>query len=67
MPIYEYRCQKCGIVFEKIQITKEGEEPLKCPTCGADSPERVLSGFSSSKSSESSTSCGSGGGSSRFS
>jgi putative FmdB family regulatory protein len=67
MPIYEYRCQKCRIVFEKIQITKEGEEPLKCPSCGAGSPERVLSGFSSSKSSESSTSCGSGGGSSRFS
>ena len=66
MPIYEYQCQKCGIIFEKIQIAKEGEEPLKCPTCGADRPQRILSGFSS-KGSESSSSCGPVGGSSRFS
>jgi len=66
MPIYEYQCQKCGIIFEKIQIAKEGEEPLKCPTCGAGKPQRILSGFSS-KGAESSSSCGPAGRSSRFS
>lgn len=31
MPIYEYRCQTCG-VFEQIQHIKE--KPLrKCPVC----------------------------------
>mgnify|MGYP001056328076 CR=1 FL=1 len=31
MPIYEYKCQQCGI-FEKMQ--KINEEPLdECPTC----------------------------------
>lgn len=31
MPLYEYRCEKCG-VFEKLQ--KVSDETLKiCPTC----------------------------------
>jgi len=67
MPIYEYRCWKCGDVFEKIQKVEEGAESLKCPYCGAQKPEKVLSSFSSSKRSESSSSCGPAGGSSRFS
>ena len=33
MPIYEYKCNKCG-VFEAMQGIKEG--PLKkCPTCNS--------------------------------
>jgi putative FmdB family regulatory protein len=40
LPLYEYKCQKCGHRFEKIEsfsasITK------KCPKCGATS-ERLL-------------------------
>lgn len=32
MPIYEYRCQKCGHQFEVIQ--KFSDEPLRtCTTC----------------------------------
>jgi putative FmdB family regulatory protein len=32
MPIYEYRCQKCGNQFEIIQ--KFSDSPLKsCPSC----------------------------------
>jgi putative FmdB family regulatory protein len=32
MPIYEYRCTKCGQTLEKIQ--KLGDAPLtRCPTC----------------------------------
>ena len=32
MPIYEYRCEKCGNQFEIIQ--KFSDRPLKsCPTC----------------------------------
>lgn len=69
MPIYEYRCRKCGKVFETIQKVDEGGENLKCPSCGKKGPEKVMSCcFSSSKGSESTaalSSCGSG--SSRFS
>ena len=33
MPMYEYKCQRCGIRFERIQHFKD--EPLKvCPECG---------------------------------
>jgi len=40
VPIYEYRCDKCG-KFEKLQ--KFSEEPLKiCPTCGGNA-ERIIS------------------------
>lgn len=33
MPLYEYRCKKCGHKFEKIQ---KFSDPLvkKCPECG---------------------------------
>ena len=67
MPIYEYRCRKCGEVFEKIQKVEEGAKSLKCPYCGAQKPEKVLSSFSSSKGSGSTSSCGPVGGSKRFS
>jgi putative FmdB family regulatory protein len=33
LPLYEYRCEKCGYKYEKIQ--KFGAEPeLVCPKCG---------------------------------
>ena len=67
MPIYEYRCRKCGKLFEKIQKVNEGGENLECPHCGGQKPEKVLSSFSSSKGTESSSSCGPVGESTRFS
>jgi len=41
MPTYEYKCEKCGITFERFQnIT---EDPIKkCPECGG--PVRRLIG-----------------------
>jgi len=67
MPIYEYQCRKCGEVFERFMKVSEKGDSLTCPYCGENKPEKILSGFSSSKGSESSSSCGSSGGSSRFS
>ncbi len=33
MPLYEYKCQNCGVAFEVIQ--KVGESPFKkCLKCG---------------------------------
>jgi putative FmdB family regulatory protein len=31
MPIYEYRCRKCGEVFERFQKVNEGGDNLTCP------------------------------------
>jgi putative FmdB family regulatory protein len=67
MPIYEYRCRKCREVFERIQKVEEGGKSLKCPYCGGEKPEKVLSSFSSSKGSGATSSCGPVGGSKRFS
>ena len=41
MPLYEYKCKKCGHLFEKIQ--KFSDNPIKkCPECGGP-VEQVLS------------------------
>lgn len=40
MPLYPYRCTKCGHRFEKIQ-SFNSEPETKCPQCGA-ALERVL-------------------------
>lgn len=35
MPIYQYKCESCGICFERMQHFSD--DPLKvCPECGAD-------------------------------
>ncbi len=67
MPIYEYLCQKCKKVFEKLQKINEDGKSLKCPSCGEETPEKILSGFSSSKGTEGPPSCGQPSGRSRFS
>ncbi len=35
MPIYEYRCKKCGYKFEELVLPGE-EEPKVCPKCGGE-------------------------------
>ena len=46
MPIYEYRCLKCGAEFELKRSYSQFDEPAPCPECGSDS-ERLVSGFGS--------------------
>ncbi len=41
MPLYEYRCRKCGRHFEKIQKFQDPPVP-KCPECGG-ATERLVS------------------------
>jgi len=42
MPTYEYRCGECGYEFELFQSMTE--DPVKkCPQCGKDSVERLIS------------------------
>jgi len=45
MPVYEYRCPKCGRVFEHFWRGFERREELRCPDCGADKVEKVFSVF----------------------
>ncbi|BCX81672.1 hypothetical protein MIT9_P1250 [Methylomarinovum caldicuralii] len=42
MPIYEYRCQKCGHELEALQ--KVSDPPLtECPECHAQSLQKLVS------------------------
>lgn len=40
MPLYEYKCRKCGTRFEKIEKV-DAPHRQKCPKCGARA-ERLL-------------------------
>ncbi|MBD5607835.1 MAG: zinc ribbon domain-containing protein [Desulfovibrio sp.] len=42
MPIYEYKCPKCGEVFEKFAKSSESHKDAICPKCGTESP-RIIS------------------------
>ncbi len=41
MPIYEYRCKKCGQTNEFLILKKE--EPLRCKQCGSEDLTKLLS------------------------
>jgi len=43
MPIYEYRCQDCGTVFETILFSTPTH--VTCPACHAENVERQPSAF----------------------
>jgi putative FmdB family regulatory protein len=43
MPLYEYRCAKCGNSFERLVLG--GDETIRCPKCGGE-VEKLMSSFS---------------------
>ncbi|WP_027717348.1 FmdB family zinc ribbon protein [Desulfovirgula thermocuniculi] len=45
MPIYEFRCRRCGHRFEKLCAVGESGEAQECPSCRAVGAERLLSSF----------------------
>lgn len=55
MPIYEYKCRKCGHTFDHLarMLSDTGK---KCPKCGASQPVKQFSTFSTSEGTNS-TSC----------
>jgi putative FmdB family regulatory protein len=48
MPLYEYRCEKCGKRFEELVMNSL--EKVSCPDCESDDVEREFSIFASSAS-----------------
>ena len=36
MPIYEYKCKKCGYIFEKIKSVKDIDKKEICPKCNSE-------------------------------
>ncbi|WP_034639100.1 FmdB family zinc ribbon protein [Desulfofalx alkaliphila] len=44
MPIFEYKCNKCGNNFEVLQgVGKDPQRDLKCPSCGAGQLTKLIS------------------------
>lgn len=43
MPLYEYRCEDCGHVFEKLLI--HADEEVECPRCSG-KVHKLMSSFS---------------------
>ncbi|MHB9112443.1 MAG: FmdB family zinc ribbon protein [Thermoleophilia bacterium] len=47
MPIYEFCCSGCGNRFEElVRSSDKGAKGLRCPACGSNKVERLLSSFS---------------------
>ena len=44
MPLYDYRCESCGHVFEKNLPMQHLEQPTKepCPECGEVNVKKVI-------------------------
>jgi putative FmdB family regulatory protein len=59
MPIYEYECRNCQERFEVVQRMNEDNSKVRCPKCGRDRPQKVLSAFASG-SIKSTAACSSG-------
>jgi putative FmdB family regulatory protein len=46
MPLYDFRCQSCAHEFEAlIRPASYGDPAPRCPACGHDQLERLLSTF----------------------
>jgi putative FmdB family regulatory protein len=45
MPMYEYRCRKCGKSFEMLRRMQDADRDSKCPECRSEEVERLLSTF----------------------
>jgi putative FmdB family regulatory protein len=54
LPTYEYSCPGCGSAFEALRKVSERDEPISCPSCGAEarrglsSPSLMMGGLTRS-------------------
>jgi putative FmdB family regulatory protein len=56
MPMYEYKCKKCGMEYEEL-VSLDSKELPPCPVCNSTRVEKKMSVFGSAGSS----SCGTSG------
>lgn len=47
MPIYEYRCDDCGRIFEKL-VLGSSDTDVRCPKCDCREVKRVMSSCNAS-------------------
>jgi len=47
MPIYEFRCDACGEIFELLALNSKEQKEARCPHCGGEDLARVMSACAS--------------------
>ena len=47
MPLYEFECCNCGVVFEELVQTHNKSTETICPACGSRKVEQKISAFAS--------------------
>ena len=48
MPIFEFKCKKCGHQFEELRLSSSGFKGIKCPKCGGKQVTKEMSSFAAS-------------------
>jgi putative FmdB family regulatory protein len=43
MPIYEFKCLECSDIFELLIMKSDNSVDMRCPKCGSETFERVMS------------------------
>lgn len=43
MPLYKYRCDECDNTFKVLKKNGKKDEAPKCPECGSEEVERLIS------------------------
>ncbi|MCF6150143.1 MAG: zinc ribbon domain-containing protein [Candidatus Kuenenia sp.] len=49
MPVYEFKCNKCGIKFEEYFKSASEQKKLFCPSCQSEHIEKIFSVFGTSE------------------
>jgi putative FmdB family regulatory protein len=44
MPLYEYYCEACNVIYEALRPIREASFPMPCPECSRDG-QRIMSTF----------------------
>jgi putative FmdB family regulatory protein len=45
MPIFEFKCSKCGEIYDVLFRNREEKIAVACPKCGSKKANRLLSAF----------------------
>ena len=60
MPIFSYKCEKCGSDFDLLEGMTARKAEKRCPECGSSKVKKTVSGFSIGSSSAGDPSCPTG-------
>ncbi len=45
MPLYDYLFCECGSTFEMLRVMKDADCDVRCPDCGSNQIQRLISTF----------------------